>query len=354
MRRTGSFFPVLLFLALLPFNSCSTDMKYYSSDDFARVSKTDAHFHYLTTDERYIAFAESLNFRLVTPVWEGEVPIDTQLAISALIYSRHPGSYRFFTSFHTENILEPDFAGSAIAYIESAMKKGAAGVKIWKNIGMSLVRPDSTFIMADDSLLSPVFRYLENNGIPVIAHLGEPRNCWLPIDSMDDKGDAAYYRDNPQYHMYLHPEYPSYGEQIRAIENILAKYPRLDYTGAHLASLEWSVEEIAGRLDRFPNLRVDLAARMGHIIRQSEQDYDRVRSFFIRYQDRIVYGTDDEVHDEEGIDPDEVMAALCKGWLNHWNYLATDSGENCRGLKLPRGVIDKIYFKNTQRYFEGQ
>ena len=71
----------------------------------------------------------------------------------------------------------------------------------------------------------------------------------------------------------------------------------------------------------------------------------------IKYQDRILYGTDFEVHDEPGLDSEKVRANLYKGWLDQWIFLATDSTLAVKGLKLPREVIDKIYFKNAEKYF---
>lgn len=341
-----------LFLISVYLNmSCKPKECFYRSEDFEKVRKIDAHFHYLTLDSSYIIFAESLNFRILTPIWEGEIPIDTQLEISASIKEKHPESYSFFTAFHSDKINREGFADSAKEYIKGSLKRGASGVKIWKNIGMVIMRPDSTFLMADDTVLTPVFKYLEKNRIPVIAHLGEPKNCWLPLEEMTDPGDADYFRNNPQYHMFLHPEVPSYWRQIAAMENLLRKHPDLDYTGAHLASLEWSIDEVAKRLDDFPNMKVDLAARMFHIQRQSEQDREHVRSFFIKYQERIVYGTDLEVRGAEGKDPAEVIDNLKNVWIAHWNYLATDSADDIKGLNLPARVIDKIYYNNAKRFF---
>ena len=231
------------------------------------------------------------------------------------------------------------------------MEAGASGIKIWKNIGMVLKDRDSSFVMIDDPAFAPVFEYLEKNKIPVMGHLGEPRDCWLPENEMIDPGAVTYFKAHPQYYMYLHPEAPSYEAQINARDTILKRYPGIDFIGAHLASLEWSFDELAERLERFPELKVDIAARMGPILYHSKIDRNKVRNFMIKYQDRILYGTDFEVHDEPGLDADTVKARLFKGWLDQWIYFATDSTLEAKGLKLPAEVIDKIYFKNAKKYF---
>lgn len=342
---------VAFMMLMASMSSCDSPGKYYSVSDFGKVKKIDAHFHYLTPDERYMRYAISQNFKLLTPIWDGEVSIKDQLLVSTKIRRTFPDDYAFFTTFPVDSFYTAGFADNTIALIAEAIRSGATGVKIWKNIGMVLKDSAGRFVMIDDPVFDPVFGYLETNHIPVIGHLGEPKDCWLSFEKMTDPGDVSYYKNNPQYYMFMHPEVPSYEQQIRARDNLLRKHPGLDFTGAHLASLEWNVDEIAKRLDSFPNLKVDLAARMYHLQYQSKLDREHVRDFMIKYQDRIVYGTDNEVHDSDNADSSKTLENLGKGWLSQWIYLATDSVMGIKGLKLPKKVIDKIYYKNSIRYF---
>jgi predicted TIM-barrel fold metal-dependent hydrolase len=217
---------------------------------------------------------------------------------------------------------------------------------------MELQDQNGRYVMADDPVFGPVFTYLEEHKIPLLAHLGEPKNCWLPENEMTDAGDRAYYRNHPQYHMYLHPEMPSYEDQINARDKLLERYPEIIFIGAHLGSLEWNVDELAKRLDKYPNFKVDMAARIGHLRNQSAEDWDHVRNFMIRYQDRLLYATDMSLSD---INPEEYNSnkeRIYSRWMNDWMYLATDTTlNNIKGLKLPKDVIDKIYYKNAQFYF---
>jgi predicted TIM-barrel fold metal-dependent hydrolase len=302
-------------------------------------------------DRRYLELADSFNFRVVSPNVDSRIPVDEQLKTAVAIRKVWPHRFAFLGTFSVDGFGAPDFAAKTISRIKECMADGASGIKIWKNIGMVLKDKEGKYVMIDDPAFAPVFRYLEENKIPVMGHLGEPKNCWLPLKEMTDSSNARYYRSNPQYHMYLHPEAPSYEAQISARDNLLRKHPGLDFIGAHLASLEWSVDELAKRMDLFPNLKVDLSARMAHLQYQSITYPERVFDFMIKYQDRILYGTDFEVHDEEGLDPEKVKANLRKGWLDQWIYFATDSVLDVKGLKLPSDVIDKIYFKNAEKYF---
>ena len=158
--------------------------------------------------------------------------------------------------------------------------------------------------------------------------------------------------------MYLHPEEPSYEDQINARDHLLKNHPRLNFTGAHLASLEWNVDELAKRFDRFPNMKADLAARIGHLQYQSLSNRERIRNFLIKYQDRVLYGSDMTINKHD-TSYTLISRGLRARWFDHWAYLATDSmfivkdlgGQKVKGLQLPREVIDKIFSKNAEQFF---
>ncbi len=325
----------------------------YSSADFKSTPKIDAHFHYLTAEKKYQEKARSLNFKLLTPIWDGdEVTIENQLTLSEAALRAFPGEYAFFGTFPVDSFNEPGFAERTVGHIQRCMMLGATGIKIWKNIGMTLRDRTGKYVMIDDPAFDPVFQYLQDQRIPVVAHLGEPKNCWLPLEKMNNPGDASYYKNNPRYHMYLHPEVPSYEAQILARDRVLKKFPGLQFVGAHLGSLEWNIDELAKRFDSYPGFMADCAARIFHLQLQSGQNYKKVRDFMIRYQDRLIYGTDSEVHDIPGKSVEETCHNLEKGWHREWLYFATDSVVNgIRGLNLPARVVDKLYYQNAAAFF---
>jgi predicted TIM-barrel fold metal-dependent hydrolase len=136
---------------------------------------------------------------------------------------------------------------------------------------------------------------------------------------------------------------------------MLEKNPELVFIGCHLASIEWSVDELAGFLDRFPNAAGDMAARMGQLFYQTREDREKVREFCIKYQDRLLYGTDII---DSGSNKETFQSRIHETWLRDWEYLVTDhtmtspliDGE-FQGLKLPKEVVDKIYARNTQKWY---
>lgn len=237
--------------------------------------------------------------------------------------------------------------------LDSAFANGAVAVKVWKNIGMDLKDDNGKFVMIDHPQFDTILSHLERLKIPLIGHLGEPRECWLPLDSM--VLHKSYYAAHPEYHMYLHPEFPSYEQQVQARDNMLQKHPQLVFIGAHLGSLEWSLEELAERLDKYPNMAVDLA-RMTNLFLHSKKDWQKTRDFFMKYQDRLLYATDVQVNETN--DPSALKQRTHDSRLQYWSFFATDSimkdgtiGE-FRGLKLPKQVIEKIYLENAQNWLK--
>lgn len=347
---------LILYLVLIIAGSCRSEQverNCYTEADFQDVPKIDAHFHYLSWDESYMQFAISENFKLLSPNYQSdESSIKGQLACVSSLAEKYNYDFAYFAGLPADSINSDKYASYTIKYIDQVISSGAAGIKIWKNVGMDLKYPDGRFIMIDDSLFGPIFRFLEDNHIPVIAHLGDPLDSWLPFDKMIDSSDSTYYGNHPEYYMYLHPEVPFYKELIKARDSILARYPDLDFVGAHLGSLEWSIDELARRLDAYPNFNVDLAGRIYFLKHHSKVNYKKVKLFMIKYQDRILYGSDQAVNDLKGSSTTKVCEQMHEVWMDHWMYLATDNeNSQYKGLALPREVIDKIYCKNAEKYF---
>lgn len=336
----------------------SAGNSYYSPEDFYKIKKIDVHAHALTTDPAFVQQAQDDNFILISLNTEVPYypPIDSQQDITLQLHHRFPDDIYYVTTFGTASINQPGWSDRQLAYLKKSFDSGAIGVKVWKNIGMTIRDKDSNFIMIDNPVFDPIFNYLEQNDIPVIGHIGEPKNCWLPLDQMTTINDSAYFASHPEYHMYLHPEYPSYEDIIRSRDHLLEKHPYLRFIGAHLGSLEWDVAEIAKRLDKFPNMMVETAARMGQLQYQSIQNWQKVHDFFIKYQDRIMYGTD--LQADESQTPDEVRKHAHERWTKDWTYLTSSDSLRSpfvygkfKGLHLPKAVVDKIFYKNADKWY---
>ena len=332
---------------------------FYEASDFAAVEKFDTHIHLNTDAPAFIHQSAEDNFRFLDIVDDRPfgLPMEDQEAIAQKQVKAFPGRVVYATTFSVKDWNSDRWEQETIDHLKNAFAHGAVAVKVWKNVGMSLRDKDGKFVMIDHPRFDSLLNYLAKNKITLIGHLGEPKDCWLPLDKMTMKGNRAYYTEHPDYHMYLHPEFPSYEDQIAARDHMLEKHPDLIFIGAHLGSLDWSLDEVATRLDRFPNMAVDLA-RMSNLQHHAMTDWQKTHDFFVKYQDRLLYATDRAVNSEK--DSVEMKTLVHEARLRDWEFFTTGNkmtssgfdGE-FNGLKLPRAVVDKLYFKNAAKWLPG-
>ena len=361
MKRSNRYFRIItLFLAFLPaffFLSCQSG--YYTEADYFKVPKIDAHVHISTTDASIQKYSLQENIKLITINVNSSRDVNQQHDTAIALIQKYPGSVYYLATFAFDTAVwnSSEWEQKTIAELENNISGGAVGVKFWKNIGMTERDRAGNFVMVSNSRFDPVISFIEQKGLPLTGHLGEPKNCWMPVDSMTVNNDKSYFERHPEYHMFQHPEYPSYQEQLDARDSLLTKHPNLKFIGCHLGSEEWSVDELAKTLDRFPNMAVDLAARICHLQYQSAKNKDKVRDFLIKYQDRILYGTDIGY---SGNRPDSSFyAGIQSTRLKDWNYFtgemeltSRDVDSSFTGLHLPKQVVDKIFYLNAVKWYK--
>lgn len=330
----------------------------YTRADFVRVAKFDAHVHANSADPAFVSEARADNFELlsINVDYPDFPPLADQARIAKTLRARDPVHFHYATTFAMTGWTAPGWAASVNAGLTHAVEDGAVAVKIWKNVGMVERDAAGRLLSIEDPVFDPVIAHIVTLGVPLIAHQGEPHNCWLPLEQMTTDNDRSYFAEHPQYHMYLHPDQPSYEQLMAARDRFVARHPELVFVGAHLASLEWDVDLLARFLDAYPAAVVDMAARMTQLQYQSVRDRARVRDFLIKYQDRILYGSDLAIDATERAS--DVRREVRSFWLSDWRYLATSDSQrieairsDVEGLALPRAVIRKIYHDNAHRVF---
>ena len=316
----------------------------------------DAHVHLNTRSEAKMKLAKKYNASFLSintniPFFDS---LEEQQQVIHDLEEKYPNTSKFITSFDTKFWNTDKWLPHALNQIKTGMANGAVGVKIWKNIGMDPEVKDKNgnFVLLDDARFDPIYQYLVANDILLIGHQGEPKNCWLPLEKMTVDSDRNYFAEHPEYHMFLLPEYPSYEKQMEARDNVLKKFPQLKYVGLHLFSMEWSIDEVAKRLDTYPNTMTDLAERICHVQLQAKENLEKVKEFFIKYQDRIIYGTD--VIDDGSMNDEQLTQKLETLWNTHWDFFATDKTLSApefkgtfEGLNLPENVLQKIFRDNA-------
>lgn len=342
----------VFFFAALALLSCNTQKTAYY-----KMPKIDAHVHIRTENPEIVLEAKKENFKLlcVCTNKSDQAFVDKQMRIANKLQNQFPNDFFYITTFPMEGFEMPGWQDKIVSKLHQEFDSGAIGLKLWKDIGMVRRDSDGNFIMIDDPGFDKVLDFVASSNKTLMLHCGEPRDCWLPLDSMIGKQSKDYFKAHPEYYMYLHPECPDYDDQIAARDHLLAKHPNLRVVGAHLGSLEWSVDELAKRLDRYPNFAVDMAARICFL---QAQDRQKVMDFIVKYQDRLIYGTDFII--SEGDDTKRGAADLKKEWWQDWKYFSTDKEmtsynvkASFKGLDLNDSILRKIYYLNAQHWFPG-
>jgi hypothetical protein len=326
------------------------------AENLRSLRPIDAHAHMSADDPELRALRDrldltSVNVVVIDPFDRGFETLEPQRGNTLVLYRANPARAPWITTFDITDWESPGFAARVIRQLDQDFKDGAAGVKIYKTIGMQLKSKSGRYAMPDDPAFSPILEFIAKRRKTLYAHIAEPAGAWKPVDA--DDPDASYYREAPQWHMYGHPERPSKATILAARDRMLAAHPSLRVVGCHLGSMEEDVDQIARHLDQYPNLSVDTAARVTHLALQPRE---RVRAFLIRYQDRILYATDD------GFAPGENGPAQMKKWQadleRDYHFFATAEkveymNRQFTGLGLPVPVLRKLYRVNAIEWVPG-
>jgi len=351
---------IYLFLALVLITSCKEKSKNESKDENPVVSidqntikKIDVHVHFRHDRDYLKEFFSEWNMQgmLVDVAIQDSAKIRRSWDNYVTLSEANTGLFWLCSSLIGVGIDEPDFAEKEIARLTKEIEQGAKMVKVWKNFGMVTKDASGNFIQINDKRLQPIWDFLKEKGIAVMAHIGEPVQAWRPLD--DPKNPHyGYYTQNPQYHAYQHPEIPTYETIMTARDNWIANNPDLKILCAHMGSMSHDVDMIAERLDKFKNIYVEPAARFGDLV---GQDSKKVRTFYKKYQDRIMFGTDYGNNTSQDslstIEIQEERDELDKDYRLRWQYLSgTDSVEirsqKNVGLGLSEAILHKVYYQN--------
>lgn len=331
---------------------------------FGAIGPIDDHTHIFKPDPAFQAFIERVHLTVLDIlVVDGTSPYHRHLepqrgdALAAVHASR--GHLAFCTTFDAYKFNRPDFATEAIRQLDQDFAEGAIAVKVWKNIGMELKNTQGAFVMPDDPKFGPIYRDIAKHGKTLMMHTAEPDSCWAPLDPAHPQATDEYYRQHPYWYMGDKPDRPSKAKILSARDRVIAENPKLRVVGAHLGSMEMDMNDVARHLDRYPNFAVDIGGRTEYLM---TAPHEQVRAFLIKYQDRIMYGTDLTLANEFGPHTTQNVQEVIKEWektyAQDWTFFATDrtvdyGGKKIPGLKLPQSVLRKVFRENAIRWFPG-
>jgi uncharacterized protein len=303
------------------------------------------------------------------------------------LQGKYPGRFVNFAKFTAkdfERIKDPAFFEDLVRELERAAKMGIRGVKIWKDLGMIIRDGSGALLKIDDPRLDPFWVKCGELGLVVFIHTADPREYWVPLTY-----NSLHYPSRTEEQQYYKiPGMPKWEELIEQRDNIVRKHPKTTFIGAHFGSMTFDLQGLAERLDRFPNLHVECAARLRILGRLSPK---AVRDFYVKYQDRILFGTDGSVlfgrkagtgsknilvypvDDADWVRTDPKDGEAVRRWKEgqarfygrHFEYFETDRTDlvdpsgfeqgwaKLSGAKLPADVLEKFYHGNAERLIRG-
>lgn len=235
----------------------------------------------------------------------------------------------------------PGFFDRAVERLERMVDCGAIGLKIWKDLGISLFDEHDQLLRIDDERLGPLFAKAGEIGVPVMFHIADPDAFFLPIDRFNERYEELAAHPEWSFHDSLF----SKDDLLAQRDNVFARHPETTFIAAHVAEKPENLDYVGDLLDRNPNLIIDIGARVAELGRQPFT----ARDFFVRYADRILFGTD--------LVPEEEMYQLHFRFLEtsdeYFDYPSHASRQGrwkIYGLDLPDDVLNKVYRENAMRF----
>jgi predicted TIM-barrel fold metal-dependent hydrolase len=254
----------------------------------------------------------------------------------------YPGRFIVFTQIDWSRIDDRDFSQEMVAQLHDAVTRGARGLKILKDFGLGVRDKTGKLIAVDDSRLDPVWEECGRLGIPVSIHVTDPEAFFHPVDNTNERYEEL--TEHPDWSFYG-PQFPSKVSILEARDRVIARHPRTTFVALHMANWPENLDYVAAELDRYPNLMVEFGAREAELGRQPR----RARDFFVKYQDRIMFGTDNGM-DEEMYRNHFRWLETADEYFDYWGYPGQGRWK-IYGMELPDAVLQKIYHLNAERIF---
>lgn len=256
----------------------------------------------------------------------------------------------FIITFGTIDVLrldDPDFENYVVKTVKQLIDKGIKGLKFWKNISLVLKDKKGKYIPINDSRLKVIWETAACNKLPIIIHIADPVAFFKPIDKFNERYEEL--QAHPDW-AFNSPDLFSFEELMKMQESLIADNPDTTFIVAHGGSYSENLAVVSKWLDKYPNMFIDFADRIAEIGRQPYT----ARKFFVKHQDRILFGTD--------------ATPLNINYHNNYRFLETydeyfDYSDfetppqgrwKIYGIGLEDDILEKVYYKNAERVILGK
>jgi len=245
-----------------------------------------------------------------------------------------------FVSVNTERAKQPGFEEYVRLHLQASKAKGAKGIKLFKAVSLMVYNAEGKLVQGrniaiDDQRLKVIWQMAEELDMPVLAHIGDPKAFFQPVDGSNEQYEELIL--HPDW-SYAAPGLYTFAEMMAMQENLLHDNPGTTFIIPHFGSYPENLGFVGACLDRYPNMFIDTAERIRELGRQPYT----ARKFFTRYQDRILFGSDAYT---EGMD-----------WRYPWYFRFFETfDENfggrwkLYGIGLEDEILEKLYYKNAEK-----
>jgi predicted TIM-barrel fold metal-dependent hydrolase len=307
---------------------------------------------YLGTPQELLAVMDRKNIQTMINLTGG---YEKGLVDAIAKYDRaYPGRFFTFAEPSYSRLKEPGYPKLQGEAIEEAHRNGARGLKILKTLGLYLREniTTGTLVKIDDPRFDPMWDACGQLNMPVAIHVSDPVAFFTPTDRFNERYEEL--NNHPDWSFYG-GDFPSNADLLAARNRVMERHPKTQFVTLHFGNFSENLQNVSENLDRYPNMFVDMAARIGELGRQPFT----AKRFFDKYQDRILFGTDATPHGDEfpqQVFNDqlyEIYYRFLETEDEYFDYAPAKIPPQGRwriyGINLSEGILRKVYHDNAAR-----
>jgi predicted TIM-barrel fold metal-dependent hydrolase len=307
---------------------------------------------FLATPETLLPVMDSKNIRLLVNLTGGSgAGLDAAVKRFQQV---HPDRFLTFTEPSWDRTNHPGYSKFQAEEIARAHNAGARGLKILKTLGLYLREnvTEGPLVKIDDPRFDSMWDACGSLGMPVAIHVSDPEAFFLPTDRFNERFEEL--NNHPDWSFYDH-DFPSNAQLLEARNLVIARHPKTQFIVLHVGNDAENLAYVGECMDRYPNMSVELAARIGELGRQPRTS----RKFFDKYQDRILFGTDavpngtDTPQQIFGAELYEIYYRFLETEDEYFDYAPAPVPPQGRwriyGIGLPDSILKKVYYENAAR-----
>jgi len=258
------------------------------------------------------------------------------------IQDHFPNRFVVFANVNFDGVGTDDWVEKAVSQLKEDVKNGARGLKVYKSLGMRNKDNNGNRIAIDDERLDPIWATCAELGIPVLIHAADPKPFWDEFDGDNERW--LELKTHPRRKRSATDPVP-WEQIIGEQHNMFKKHPKTQFINAHMGWYANDLGKLGTLMDEMPNMHVEIGAIIAELGRQPRF----AKAFFIKYQDRILFGKD-SWKPEEFPTYFRVLETADEYFPYHKKYHAYWA---MYGLDLPDEVLKKVYYKNALKLIPG-